>query len=57
MMFQQAGAGEFAAVREFYWDLIGQMKDQNDKIGWKKGIYIRRTSSCGKASRAGSCTR
>ena len=39
MLFQQAGAGEFAAVREFYWELISQMKDQNDKIGWKKGIY------------------
>lgn len=26
-------------IKQFYWDLIDEMSDQNDKIGWKKGIY------------------
>lgn len=32
MEFQKAAAGDFLRVRQFYWD-------QNDTIGWKKGVY------------------
>ncbi len=39
MIFQKADIGEFDLIKEFYWDLIDEMKEQNDKIGWKKGIY------------------
>ena len=39
MEFQKAAAGDFLRVRQFYWDLIDAMADQNDTIGWKKGVY------------------
>lgn len=39
MIFQQAKPEEFDIIKGFYWELIDQMSDQNDKIGWKKGIY------------------
>ncbi len=39
MEFRPAGTGEFGRIREFYWELIDLMADQNDRIGWKKGIY------------------
>ncbi len=39
MVFQKAKAEVFADIRDFYWNLIEAMTEQNDKIGWKKGIY------------------
>lgn len=39
MNLQRADKAEFNIIREFYWDLIDEMKDLNEKIGWKKGIY------------------
>ncbi len=39
MQFQKAGPADFAAVRQFYWDLIDAMAAENEKIGWKKGVY------------------
>ena len=39
MEFQKAAPGDFLRVRQFYWDLIDAMADQNDTIGWKKGVY------------------
>lgn len=38
-LFQAASPEEFGEIRDFYWRLIDLMSDQNDKIGWKKGIY------------------
>ena len=39
MIFQKAKIEEFENIKQFYWNLIDEMKDENDKIGWKKGIY------------------
>ena len=39
MIFQKAKIEEFENIKQFYWNLINEMKDENDKIGWKKGIY------------------
>ena len=39
MIFQKAKTRDFTLIRNFYWNLIDVMSDQNDKIGWKKGIY------------------
>ena len=39
MIFGQAYPDEFDLIKQFYWNLIDEMKEQNDKIGWKKGIY------------------
>lgn len=39
MIFQKADISEFDIVKEFYWNLIEEMSDVNDQIGWKKGIY------------------
>ena len=39
MQFQQAKSSEFEKIKAFYWELIDLMSDQNDRIGWKKGIY------------------
>ena len=39
MIFQKAIIEEFENIKQFYWNLIDEMKDENDKIGWKKGIY------------------
>lgn len=39
MLFQLANKSEFKQIRQFYWNLIDAMSDQNDCIGWKKGIY------------------
>lgn len=39
MEFQKAEMGEFPVIKKFYWDLIDAMINQNDRIGWKKGIY------------------
>ena len=38
-MFQKASDGEFDLIKDFYWNLIDSMSEQNDTIGWKKGIY------------------
>lgn len=39
MVFKKAKPEDFHRIKQFYWDLIDEMRDQNDKIGWKKGIY------------------
>ena len=39
MIFQKAHINDFERIKSFYWDLIDGMQDQNDVIGWKKGIY------------------
>ena len=39
MVFQKASPNEFDRIRGFYWALIDAMAADNDKIGWKKGIY------------------
>ena len=39
MVFQKANPNEFDRIRAFYWALIDAMAADNDKIGWKKGIY------------------
>lgn len=39
MLFKKVNLEDFYGIRQFYWDLIDEMSDQNDKIGWKKGIY------------------
>ena len=39
MLFKKANLEDFYRIKQFYWDLIDEMRDQNDKIGWKKGIY------------------
>ena len=39
MLFKKVNLEDFYRIRQFYWDLIDDMSDQNDKIGWKKGIY------------------
>lgn len=39
MIFEKAKIEEFQNIKQFYWNLIDEMKDENDKIGWKKGIY------------------
>lgn len=39
MIFQKASVNEFEYIKGFYWNLIDEMEEQNDKIGWKKGIY------------------
>lgn len=39
MVFQKASLNEFDRIRAFYWALIDAMSADNDKIGWKKGIY------------------
>ena len=39
MLFKKATLEDFHRIKQFYWDLIDEMSDQNDKIGWKKGIY------------------
>ena len=39
MIFQKVKIEEFENIKQFYWNLIDEMKDENDKIGWKKGIY------------------
>ena len=38
-IFQKASDGEFDLIKDFYWNLIDSMSEQNDTIGWKKGIY------------------
>lgn len=39
MKFEHAINSEFQEIKDFYWELIDLMKDQNDQIGWKKGTY------------------
>ena len=39
MIFQKAYSNDFERIKSFYWDLIDEIQDQNDVIGWKKGIY------------------
>lgn len=38
-MFQKAKTEDLRRVRDFYWNLIDEMKYENEKIGWKKGMY------------------
>lgn len=39
MLFKKAQESDFRIIRDFYWNLIDEMEAENDKIGWKKGIY------------------
>lgn len=39
MLFEKAKPEDFSRIKQFYWSLIDEMYDQNDKIGWKKDIY------------------
>ena len=39
MQLRKALPAEFDQVKAFYWDLIDQMKDRSNTVGWKKGIY------------------
>lgn len=39
MRFEAAKPSDFPEIRDFYWNLIDRMRDQNDLISWKKGIY------------------
>ena len=39
MKLRTARKEEFESIRNFYWNLIDQMKNRNGIIGWKKGIY------------------
>ena len=29
----------FLSARSFYWELIDDMQEESERIGWKKGIY------------------
>lgn len=42
MLFKKAQESDFRIIRDFYWNLIDEMEAENDKIGWKKGIYPTR---------------
>lgn len=39
MTFKKAKTDEFLIIKNFYWNLIDVMIEENSKIGWKKGIY------------------
>ena len=39
MVFQKENINSFERIKNFYWALIDEMQDQNDVVGWKKGIY------------------
>ena len=39
MVLQKENINSFERIKNFYWALIDEMQDQNDVIGWKKGIY------------------
>ncbi|MDO5444809.1 MAG: GNAT family N-acetyltransferase [Eubacteriales bacterium] len=39
MQLRKAKNEEFDRIRDFYWNLIDDMKDRKDTVGWKKGIY------------------
>ena len=39
MIFQKAYINDFDRIKNFDWDLIDEIQDQNDVIGWKKSIY------------------
>lgn len=49
MLFKKVNLEDFYRIRQFYWDLIDEMSDQNDKIGWKKGIYPTDSFFTGKS--------
>lgn len=54
MEFQKAQESDFENIRAFYWELIDEMQAENDRIGWKKGVYpsddeyLRRSLSRGE---------
>lgn len=39
LTFKKAKINEFLIIKNFYWNLIDVMIEENSKIGWKKGIY------------------
>ena len=47
LQIRRAGTAEFAAVREFYYAVMDEMKDAEFKPGWKRDIYPRR-NFCGR---------
>ena len=38
-VFRQGSKEEFFSIRSFYWKLIDDMREESERIGWKKGIY------------------
>ena len=50
MIFQKAHSNDFDRIKNFYWDLIDEMQDQNDVIGWKKGIYTHGRVPAGESA-------
>lgn len=39
IQIRRAGTAEFAAVREFYYAVIDEMKDAEFKPGWEQDVY------------------
>ena len=50
MIFQKAHSNDFERIKSFYWDLIDEMQDQNDVIGWKKSIYTHGRVPAGESA-------
>lgn len=40
MQLREAKIEELENVRNFYWELIDAMKERDNTVGWKKGIYL-----------------
>ena len=38
-LWKQEGPETFENIRDFYWQLIDDIADHSEEIGWKKGIY------------------
>lgn len=52
MRLRCAEKSEYAAVRDFYWEVIDLMQGRTDTVGWKKGIYpsdsfLKESIDCG----------
>lgn len=39
MLFEKAKENDFELIKRLYWELIDDIRSENDKIGRKKGIY------------------
>lgn len=42
LQFQKANSSDFAATRQFYWDVIEDIHKNNtanENLGWEKGVY------------------
>ncbi len=40
IQIRRAGTAEFAAVRDFYYAVIDEMKDAEFKPGWERDVYL-----------------